>query len=310
MIASISFAQNQYILGPGDVLEVHAWDATNSDLLIVNPVLQGLTTAVTDPHSVTVSRDGKIFIPMIGAIRVEGMSIKELEAVLRKGLQKFSTQARVSVMVKIPKKIKVSVAGEISYPGLYEISDGIPQERSVLNYIRKAGGLTDDADQEGIKVVRSDGATLEVNLRRLVNQADLSQNVILGNGDTIIVPQAINKVYVLGQVTSPGGQKYIQGARVADYIGMAGGILKTGASDNVGIVRGTPDKPVVIKVKLNRVFNFGREDKIVTLLPGDIIYVPQSWYYDWADVGALIVGFKDARDATRDLVKPSEWSVE
>jgi protein involved in polysaccharide export with SLBB domain len=247
---------------------------------------------------------------MIGAINVEGLSVRELEAVLLKGLRKFSPHAHVSVMVKSPKKIKVNVAGEVKYPGLYEISDGIPQERSVLNYIRKAGGLTGDADQEGIKIVSNDGTIIEVNLRRLVNQTDLSQNVILGDGDTVIVPQAINKVYVLGQVTSPGSQKYIEGARVADYIGMAGGILKTGASDNVGIVRGTADKPVVIKVKLNRVFNFGREDRVVALQPGDIIYVPQSWYYDWADIGALVVGFKEARDAGRDLMKPSEWSVE
>jgi len=112
---------------------------------------------------------------------------------------------------------------------------------------------------------------------------------------------------VMGQVTSPGAQRYITGARVADYIGMAGGLTKFAASDNIGVVRGDSQHPIVIKIKLNEYLNWGEGGQAV--LPGDIIFVPQSWYFDWADIGVIIVGVRDARDAARDILSPKQWEI-
>jgi hypothetical protein len=91
---------------------------------------------------------------------------------------------------------------------------------------------------------------------------------------------------------------------------MVGGLLKYAAADNIGVIRGDLANPVIKKVKLNKIFNFGKDDAMVALLPGDIIYVPQSWYYNWADIGALLVGFRDARDASLDMMRPSKWTLD
>jgi polysaccharide export outer membrane protein len=310
-----SCAADEYVLGQGDVLKIYAWDDTNSDLLIVNPIFPGLTTAIEDPHTITVSRDGRIYIPMIGTINVTGMKLNELEAILLKGLRRFTKNPQVSVLIKEPKRIKVSIAGEVARPGLYEIPDGRAEERTILNYLKLAGGVTPQANLEELSVVRRHGSgeaqAIKVNLRKMVSAADISQNVILEDGDTIIIPQCMNKVFVLGQVANPGAQNYIDGATVADYVGMAGGLLKFAASDNVGIIRGDVSNPVIKKVKLNKIFNFemGGEPSFA-LRSGDIIFVPQSWYFDWADIGAVIVGFRDTRDAVRDLASPKEWQID
>lgn len=313
--SSFSARGEAYVLGQGDVLKIYAWDDTNSDLLIVNPVFPGLTTAIEDPHTISVSRDGRIYIPMIGTVNVTGMKISDLEALLMKGLMRFTRNPRVSVLIKEPKRIKVSIAGDVARPGLYEIPDGRAEERTILNYLKLAGGVTPQANIEEISVVRGHGSgeagATKVNLRKMVSSADISQNVILEDGDTIIVPQCTNKVYVLGQVVNPGAQNYIDGATVADYVGMAGGLLKFAASDNVGIIRGDVSNPVIKMVKLNKIFNFEKGgEPSFALRSGDIIFVPQSWYFDWADIGAVIVGFRDTRDAVRDLASPKEWQID
>lgn len=303
----IAVPSKEYVLGPGDALEIHAWNEVNSDILIVNPIPVGITTAYTDPHLVTVSRDGRVYIPMVGSINVTGTTIDKLEQMLAKGLAKFAERSQVSVMVKTPKGIKVNVAGEVENPGLYEVPDGNTFERSILNYIKLAGGTTSYAGLEDVTVVKSSNESIKVNLRKLIVEKDMSQNVTLADGDSIIVPQASNQVYVVGQVVNPGPQKFIAGATVSDYVGMAGGLNKFAASDNIGIVRGNTDKPQVTKVNLSEYINW--EGKREQVLPGDIIFVPQSWFANWADISALIVIVRDARDATRDLASPSQWEV-
>lgn len=305
--SGIALSEKDYLLGPGDVLEVHAWNESNSDILIVNPIPAGITTAYADPHILTVSRDGRVYIPMIGTINVTEITIDKLEDLLEKKLVKFAENPKVSIMVKSPKGIKVNVAGEVVKPGLYEVPDGNPQERTVLNYIKLAGGATFYAGIDNVTIVRNKGESVSVNLRKYVSERDISQNIVLNDGDTVLVPQASNQVYVLGQVEKPGPQKYIEGAMVSDYIGLAGGLTKLAASDSIGIIRGTRKNPTVTKVKLNEYLSQG--DERINILSGDIIFVPQSWFANWADIGAVVVGIRDGRDATLDMVRPSKWEV-
>jgi hypothetical protein len=51
-----------------------------------------------------------------------------------------------------------------------------------------AGGLTDFAKSESIAIVRADQKVIPVNYKRIVDGKDLSQNVVLAAGDTIVVP--------------------------------------------------------------------------------------------------------------------------
>lgn len=296
-----------YALGPGDMLEIHAWNDINSDMLIVNPIPVGITTAYADPHVITVSRDGRVYIPMLGTISVTGITIDKLENTLEKGLAKFTQNPKVSVLVRTPKGIKVNIAGEVNRPGLYEIPDGNTEERTVLNYIKLAGGATLYAGLENVSVINRNKGETAVNLQKMISEKDVTQNVVLNDGDTVIVPQATNMVYVLGEVQNPGPQKFIQGASVADYVGMAGGLTRLAASDNLGIVRGTPKNLSVKRVKLNSYFNW--EGEKTEMYPGDIVYVPQSWFANWADMGAIMVGIRDGRDAVRDLASPSQWEA-
>lgn len=297
-----------YVLGPGDVLEVHAWNESNSDILIINPIPAGITTVYTDPHIATVSRDGRLYIPMLGTINITGLTLNDLEKTLQKGLKKFAEDPQVSVMVKNPKGIKVNVAGEVLHPGLYEVPDGNLFERSVLNYIKLAGGTTSYAGLDDVTIMKKNGSSIPVNLRKLIVEKDLSQNVIVDDGDSIIIPQASNQVYIVGQVINPGPQKFLTGATVADYIGMAGGLNKFAASDSVGIIRGKGKNLSVTKINMSEYMN--REEDRQQVIAGDIIFVPQSWFANWADISAVVVLIRDGRDATRDFADPNKWKAQ
>jgi len=305
-------ASGNYVIGPGDTLEIHAWNKENPDILIVNPIAttsQGqtvVTTAVQDTHSVTVSRDGRIYVPLVGVIKVEGLTPEDLETLIKRGLRPYTPNADVTVLIRNPKPVRVYVMGQVTRPGLYVVPDGNQEERRLINFVNLAGGFTPFAQLDQI-LIKSGVTSREVNFYKVEMNGDIGQNIILQDGDSVIVPQKYNLVYVLGYVVNPGPVRYIEGSKVSDYIGNAGGFTRFAATDNIGVIRGDPAHPTVIKVKVNKYLAWDSDSENPKILPGDVVYVPQSWFADWADMSAIIVGFRDTRNAARDIISGPQW---
>lgn len=310
--AAADIERTSYVIGPGDTLEIHAWNKENPDILIVNPIAttsQGetvVTTALQDTHSVTVSRDGRIYVPLVGVIKVEGLSTLDLENLIKRGLRPYTPDADVTVLIRGAKPVRVYVMGQVIHPGMYGVPDGAPEECRLINFVNLAGGFTPFAELDQI-LIKQNGITREVDFYKVEEDGDIGQNIILRDGDTVVVPQKYNEVYVLGYVIHPGPVRYIEGSKVADYIGNAGGFTRFAATDNIGIIRGDPARPTVIKVKVNAYLAWDKDSENPEILPGDVIYVPQSWFADWADMSAILVGFRDTRNAARDLMSGPQW---
>jgi len=302
-----------YVIGAGDTLEIHAWNKDNPDILIVNPAITAqtqtvVTTSPIDTHSVTVSRDGRIYVPLVGVIKVERLTTKDLENMIKKGLKSYAPDAEVIVLIKSPKPVRVYIIGQVNRPGLYGVPDGAPEECRLINFINLAGGFTPYSELNQISVKRKNESVI-IDFYKAEKDGDIGQNVILRDGDTVIVPQKYNQVYVLGYVFRPGPVRYIEGAKVSDYIGSAGGFTRFAATDNIGIIRGDPAKPTVIKVQLNKYLAWDKDSANPAIIPGDVIYVPQSWFADWADMSGILIGFRDARNAGRDLMSTPQWDT-
>jgi len=302
-----------YVIGPGDTLEIHAWNKDNPDILIVNPAITAqtqtvVTTSPIDTHSVTVSRDGRIYVPLVGVIKVERLTTKDLENMIKKGLRSYVADAEVIVLIKSPKPVRVYIIGQVNRPGLYGVPDGAPEECRLINFINLAGGFTPYSELNQITVKRKN-ESLVIDFYKAEKDGDIGQNVILRDGDTVVVPQKYNQVYVLGYVFRPGPVRYIEGANISDYIGSAGGFTRFAATDNIGIIRGDPAKPTVIKVQVNKYLAWEKDSANPAIIPGDVIYVPQSWFADWADMAGVLIGFRDARNATRDLMSAPQWDT-
>jgi len=113
-----------------------------------------------------------------------------LQELLRRGNMKLNIQLANNDVIYIPdpQDSNVFIMGEVKSPGSYEIRDVL----TLLNAIGLAGGVTEDAVTSEIKLVRDrgrGGGVIEVDLDRMMAEADFSQNYLLKNNDIIFVPR-------------------------------------------------------------------------------------------------------------------------
>ncbi len=161
--------QASYRLGPEDVIEVTVWKEPDmTKTLIVQP-------------------DGKVFYPLIGEVVAAGKTVKEIQDEISKRLEKFVTDAAVTVILVKAQHYKFFVTGKVNKPGEFLVG----RPTSVLQAIAMAGGLTPFASPKSIKVVRKQGGVDEIygfNYKEVSKGQWLSQDIILKPGDVVVVP--------------------------------------------------------------------------------------------------------------------------
>ena len=271
-------AQNEaYRIGPKDVLtlSIHAGGELQNQL------------------DLTVSVKGTINVPFLGPVRTSGLTILELEVLITKPLgQDYFVNPQVNIAIKEYHSLRYFISGAVKAPGLYEMTS----RATLLELIAKAGGVVPERGNVAYiqrksqgKVVRGQRAenlpakkdTIKVDLKKLLDQGDMTQNRPLESGDVIYIPleKALNlaesKVYVEGEVEQPGIFDFQPGLTALNACIMAGGFTKFAAPNRTRVIRQQDDKQVVIKIDLNDV----KKGKItdVKLQPGDRIHVPETW---------------------------------
>jgi polysaccharide export outer membrane protein len=155
-----------YSIGPSDVLRIVVWKEPD------------LT------QDVTVRADGMITFPLLGDVEAAGRSPARLAETLAKALQKFVESPRVTVALSQANSARFYVVGLVARPGEFPLSG----HTTVLHGLALAGGLREFAKAESIVIVREDQTVIPVNYKRLAEGKDVSQNVSLARGDTIVVP--------------------------------------------------------------------------------------------------------------------------
>lgn len=158
-----------YQLRQGDVVMVSVW---REDAL---------------QKQVTVLPDGSITLPLAGRIEVAGLSTPEVERRITEKLKTYLPDPVVTVVIAGIEGNRAYVMGKVNKPGPLTISGPI----TVLQAISMAGGFDKFADEGGIKVIRtkSDGQEiLSVNYKDIISGKNMSTNIQLKAGDTIVVP--------------------------------------------------------------------------------------------------------------------------
>jgi capsular exopolysaccharide synthesis family protein len=189
--AAVEAAEEEYKIGTEDVLHVIVWD--NKEL----------------EQTVMVRPDGRISYPLAGEIQVQGLTIPQLTEILKERLATSVKNPNVSVMVKEIRSFRVHFVGRIQKPGVYPIKSGTP----LLQALTLAGGTSEGADLSAAYIIRGD-RKVPIDLRKLIQEGDLSRNVRLEREDTIVVPEISvgsnpqemqeRRIYLLGKVVKPG----------------------------------------------------------------------------------------------------------
>ena len=282
----------EYFLGAGDVLEISVY-------------------ALEDPAETTrlertVAKEGSISLPWVGELPVKGLTTKQLEERIRKAYAtRFIKNPQISIELKEHRSVAVVVTGAVRTPGVYYLN---ASRSSVLEILAMAGGLKEDASDE-IFVIRAGASSLPptalstntpadtnaqtidasllatgsemlpINLKQLIDDRDLQQNVDVRGGDIVAVRSvARNYVYVVGYVARPGAYE-MRGSEAIDAlraVALAGGLLPTARSENSYVVRETTNGQSIISVDLVKVAH-GSEAPLV-LSSGDTLVVGSGFF--------------------------------
>ncbi len=230
-----------YLIGVQDVLEINLFNQAD---------LSGRYAVETD---------GAFSFPLIGRVGADGLTVGQLEEALRARLRAgYFRDPRVTVAVAEYRSRRVFVMGEVRSPGAYPLAAGT----SLIEVLALAGSLTTSASGTAV-VVREGGAappgdaapaaegaeTVRVNLRDL-ESGDLSGNLVLRDGDTVLVPRA-EVVFVFGEVRSPGSYPIQEGMTVLQALSLAGGSTEFAALNRISVVRIVDGEQVELRVRLD-----------------------------------------------------------
>jgi polysaccharide biosynthesis/export protein len=232
--ASPSTSHQSYRLGPNDVVRIQVYG--EEDLTLETKI----------------DGDGNINFPLLGMVTVAGKTVPELQEYL--GFQLARGYVRTPrVTAYVFKYRNFYVSGEVKMPGGHPYEDGL----SVQKAISMAGGLTDKAERGNVHVLR------RINGQEETLPVTLESRVL--PDDTIVVPEG-QKIYISGEVKTPGRFVYEKGLTVHNALSLAGGRTEKGEKGMVKVTRVTEGLAATMIMNPDS-----------AVMPGDILVVePQD----------------------------------
>jgi len=161
-----SAAPEAYRIGPEDVLQISVWK---------NEAMS---------RTVTVRPDGKISLALLNDLQAAGLTALELREIVTKKLADYIPSPEVSVIVSEVRSFKVSVIGEVTRPGRFELKSWT----TVLDALALAGGFTQFATRSKIVILHPEGTTMKRIPFNYNKVAGEQENFYLRNGDIVLVP--------------------------------------------------------------------------------------------------------------------------
>lgn len=264
----------EYRIGAHDVLHIAVQR--------LSVTAEGAVPMGTPPGAGVTRVDGAGFVqlPFIGRIPAAGKTLAEFREELITAYGKVARDPDVVVELVGARSHQLYLVGQFRKPGV------VPIERpmNVLSTLAAAEGLAGDADLRGARVLR-DGKLLPIDLYRLLEEGDFTQNVWLQPGDTIYVPNDSEQVvFVVGEVGAPGMVRMING-----HLTLNQALAEASASRQAGndwqyvrVIRSlSPTRGELIVVDYLAMLE-GRALPF-PLRAGDVVYVPRSGWGNWND---------------------------
>lgn len=294
-----------------------------------------------------INDSGDIDLPLVGFVNVAGLNINKLHETLNKVLAESAFKGpRVQVsIVKLAQTDRIYVWGGVKTPGPIEIRDKV----SLMDAVKMAGGFFDDIlgggqgqmyggtnyydtrgqmslymvtqslDYLAETKVRRAGKEFKVDIKKLIKEADMSQNIDLQPNDVLIIPTRANispkldeTIYILGAVAQPARYRYRDEMSVLEAIYMAGGLVNQHTIKFASIIRGLKGvqpadkegkpikggfkaggaKPEIIKVDIRSLMFRGEIQNDQKLKGGDLLLVSTREYRNFlSEFGKFVDNF-------------------
>ncbi len=216
-----------YVVGPGDELIITLW---------------GETQLV---HDLTVSKNGDIYIPNVGLVPINGLTLNGIRSRIFSALSKVYASLKASnadATTKLDistgklRSVKIYVLGEVNTPGGYTL----PSLSSSFTALYYCGGPTVNGTLRNVQIMRAGKLIATVDLYEYLITGNKSKDVRLEDEDIIYVPPVGRRAAIAGNAFRPAIYELKENEKLSDLIKYAGGLKFTAYFERVHIERIIP----------------------------------------------------------------------
>ena len=238
----------EYVLGPGDVLQIQLWGKESRNL------------------ELPIGRDGTISFPQSGPMRVAGLSFDEARQQIRSKVAEQYIGVQASVGLGELRSMRIFVLGEARNPGSYSVSS----LSTITNALYVSGGIRETGSLRNLQHKRDGELIGTLDLYDLLLKGDSSHDSRLQPGDVIFIPTVGNRVGIEGEVYRPALYELKGENTLAKLIEMAGGLTPQAYPQRINIERTNPEYLRVI-AEADFTVTSGRKARIQA---GDTVIIP------------------------------------
>ncbi|MDO7852505.1 polysaccharide biosynthesis/export family protein [Hymenobacter convexus] len=170
---AVANARPSYRIQPNDVLSIRVQSPQPEFNELFNVTDARTAMFGSDPGTMflsgySVGEDGQITLPTVGALKVVGLDVPAVQALVQQRVGSFVRGANVVVKLL---SFKLTVLGEVRSPGRYFVYNG---QASVLEGLGLAGDLTEYGNRQNVKLIRQTPTGAQVVLLDLTDPALLA----------------------------------------------------------------------------------------------------------------------------------------
>lgn len=217
---------------------------------------------------------GEIDTPYIPPVYVNGLTLDEAREKIQKAYQEQIQDVEVYVTYKDRLVRKVELTGLVGV-------STIPVDGKIRLYDTISRAHISNMGNLFMSYVLRDGRPLPIDLHQLINQGDMTQNIVMRGGDKIFIanPSDAN-VMVMGEVRNPQAVPLPYGSMSLRHaLVSAGGIPFTGNKQCIQVIRGNLKCPKIYVLSWNHIVHLPNESLL--LMPGDTVYISEKPITQW-----------------------------
>lgn len=244
--AAVIPAPSDYVLGPGDVLLIHYWNALEDQTFVAE-----------------ITTEGRVGLPRAGEVVVGGLPLDRARELLEKRIHEIYKDADVLVTLQSLRALRVFVVGEVMDPGLH----ALPGLSTVFHALFAAGGPLARGSYRRIRLVRGGETVSEIDLYTFLREGTRGGDVRLLSGDTVFVPLAGPRVTIAGEVKRPAVYELRDESDLEAVLALAGGIAARGYDAEIRIERAEEGRLSLLDVSGDASAQEVRDGDVVKVFP-------------------------------------------
>jgi len=264
-----------YYVGPGDQVALNIWSSA--------PV----------EHRLTITPEGLLLIPAVGAVDLNGTTLAKARTVVEKQVTRKFPGSTVSLSLVAPRKVTVHITGAVMREGMHEMHsvqrvDRLIEEANTLPSTQLSNKKFYDTDQQSLRqnlsmryitVQRRTGDVDRVDLVRYAITGRSHMNPYLREGDRVFVPTRRpweNRIGIYGGVVRDVAVEFVQGDSLSHLVRLGMGLRSESVAEHSMLMRLSADGTRMdsMLVDVHAIMDGRAPD--IALQPGDRLVVPMN----------------------------------